>query len=421
MANTMKAVRIFDFGGPEVLKFDDYPIPTVGPNEVLVRIEATAVSGFDLKYRSGALHKKNGADTPALPGRNPFPMPMQLGRDSAGIVVAIGSGVTKLKPGDRVVGMTHPANPDSIETLRGLGNLSSGVEIPGHTMFGAYAQYVVRPERYWLPLANGVTFDDAACVMWPATTAYRIVTSRLEIKLGDVLLVTGATGGMGFATLRLAKLSGAMTIATTRDEKKVSLLRASGADHVIVTGSDDVRKIRSLTEGRGVDAAVDFTGVNSVMRLCCDSMRLGGSICLTFGEPGPLPFTAFDMNRFELTVRGVRGGTPFDQLAVWELMNKDLLRVPSRPRAPARGSRPSPQASRSRKSCRAHCSSPVALKSTHFTHQQQGKILVLSSLYYFFYHRSNPFDPTGMRPRPVTRSSQSKIAQNSYDRLPGLL
>jgi len=322
----MKAVRIFDFGGPEVLKFDDYPMPEVKPGDVLVRVEATSVSGFDLKYRAGLLHKHN--KTSALPGRKPFPMPMQLGRECAGIVEAIGNDVTKFNVGDRVVGMTHPANPDSIETIRGLGNLSSGIDIPGHTMFGAYAQFVSRPENYWLPLADQVSFDQAASVMWPATTAHRIVTSRLGIKLGDALLVTGATGGMGFATLRLAKLAGAMTIATTRDAKKISLLKEYGADHVVVTGENDVQKIRDLTGGRGVDGAVDYTGVNSMMRLCNDVMRLGGSICITFGEPGPLPFTASDFNSVELTLMGVRGGTPGDQFSVWELMNKGLLRVP---------------------------------------------------------------------------------------------
>jgi NADPH:quinone reductase-like Zn-dependent oxidoreductase len=117
-------------------------------------------------------------------------------------------------------------------------------------------------------------------VMWPSTTAHRIIMTRIAIELGDALLVTGATGGMGFATLRLAKLAGATTIATTRDDKKVSLLKANGADHVVVTGSDDAQAIRKLTDGRGVDGAVDYTGSNAVMRLCCDSMRLGGgSIC----------------------------------------------------------------------------------------------------------------------------------------------
>ena len=91
---------------------------------------------------------------------------------------------------------------------------------------------------------------------------------------------------------------------------------------MVVIGGDDAQAISKLTDRRGVDGTVDHTGSNAAMRLCCDFMRLQGSIYLTFGEPGPLPFTAWDMNRLELTARGVRGGTPADQLVVWELMNR---------------------------------------------------------------------------------------------------
>ncbi len=328
MQKSMKAVRIHEFGGPEVLKIADYPMPEVGPSDVLVKVEATSVSGFDIKYRMGLLHRGNVEAKVALPGRKAFPMPMQLGRDCAGVVEAVGASVTTFKPGDRVVGKTHPANPDSIETIRGLGNLSSGVDIPGHSMFGAYAQFVSRPESYWLPLADRISFDDAACVMWAATTSHRVVSTRLAVKLGDAVLVTGATGGMGFATLSLAKLAGAVTIATTRDAKKTQALQSSGADHVVITGGDDLRAVLDLTGGRGVDGAVDYTGNKEMVRLCCEAMRLGGTLCLTFGGAAPLPLTGDDMNRSELTVRAVRGGTPADQLAVWELMNRGVLRVP---------------------------------------------------------------------------------------------
>ena len=102
MTNTMKAVRIFGSGGPEVLTFADYPMPDVGEHDVRVRIEAKSVSGFDLKYRSGALHRNRGGDKAALPGRNPFLVPMQLGRGGAGIVEAVGKETKKFRPGDRV-------------------------------------------------------------------------------------------------------------------------------------------------------------------------------------------------------------------------------------------------------------------------------------------------------------------------------
>ena len=326
----MKAVRIFEFGGPDVLQFADYPMPEIGSGDVLVRVEATCVSGFDLKYRAGYLHKSMEAGPSAgLPGRSPFPMPMQLGRDSAGVVEAVGSAVTAFRSGDRVVGKTHPSNPASIESIRGLPNLSGGVDIPGHTMFGGYAQYVSRPESYWLPLPQEVGFDEAASAMWAATTAHRIVTDRLGVRLGDHVLVTGATGGMGLATLRLAQLAGATTIATTRDAGKAAVLRDAGADHVVITGSDDdASAIRDLTGGHGVEGAVEYSGSQAMLQLCLKAMRLGGTLCTAGGERESLPMTVMDMNRLELTVRGIRGGTPGDQQAVWELLVKGTLRVP---------------------------------------------------------------------------------------------
>src|SRR5947209_4883692 len=109
----MKAVRLFEFGGPEKLVYGDYPEPEPGTGEVLVRVVATSVSRWDMKYRSGEVHEFYGKSTGhhgGIHGRKPFPMPMQLGRDAAGEVVAVGEGVVTLKPGDRVLGMTNPEN-----------------------------------------------------------------------------------------------------------------------------------------------------------------------------------------------------------------------------------------------------------------------------------------------------------------------
>ena len=149
--NTMKAVRLFEFGGPEKLVYGDYSVPEVGPTDVLVKVLATSVSRWDIKYRTGEVHQFYGKSTGhhgGIHGRRAFPMPMQLGRDAAGEVVAVGARVTTLVPGDRVLGMTNPENPLSLASIRGLGNLSGGIDLPGHTMFGGYAQFVSRPESY---------------------------------------------------------------------------------------------------------------------------------------------------------------------------------------------------------------------------------------------------------------------------------
>ena len=108
------------------------------------------------------------------------------------------------KPGDRVVGVTHPEDPDSIETARGLGNLSRNLAIPGHQAFGSYAQYLVRDERMWLPLPDGVDYEQAGVALWPFSSSHRVVHDRLKVRLCDTVLIAGASGGMGQATMQLA-------------------------------------------------------------------------------------------------------------------------------------------------------------------------------------------------------------------------
>src|SRR5262249_35307787 len=180
----------------------------------------------------------------ASPDRPPFPMPMQLGRDVAGEVAAVGDGVSALKPGDRVLGVTHPENPRSLATMRGLGNLSGGVDLPGHTIFGGYAQFVARPESCWTKTRDALAPARGAVAMWPCATAHRIVVSRLALRPNDNVLITGASGGMGTATMQLAKLAGATVMAATRYCGKEAKLRREGADHVVdVSRTDAVTTI----------------------------------------------------------------------------------------------------------------------------------------------------------------------------------
>jgi putative oxidoreductase len=329
---TMKAVRLFEFGGPDKLVYGDYPMPEVGPGDVLVKVLATSVSRWDIKYRSGEVHEFYGKATGhhgGIHGRRAFPMPMQLGRDVAGEVAAVGENVTAFAPGDRVLGLTNPENPLSLATMRGLGNLSGGVDLPGHTMFGGYAQFVSRPESYWIKTRSDLDPDQGAAAMWPGATAHRIVATRLKLQINDTILITGASGGMGTATMRLAKLAGATVIATTRHGGKEKGLRREGADVVMVgSGEEIVKAIRDATRDEGVDAAVEYTGAPALMRLCIDALRLGGTFCPVGGELTALPLRVVDMVSKELNVHGIRGATRNDQRVVAELVERGRLRMP---------------------------------------------------------------------------------------------
>ena len=306
----MKAVRINRHGSSEVLEYGDYPLPDVGPRDVLVRVDMTSVSGWDIKYRVGGL--------PQLPGRKSFPLPMQPGRDAVGVVERVGEEVMRFKAGDRVIGLVHPANPASPFTIRGLSNLSSDIDYPGHTMFGGYAQYVARPETFWLPLPEHVDAVEAAAFLWSYATSHRILRSRLEARLGDTILVIGASGGMGTATLDLARAMGVRTVAVTRSATKSTFLREHGASEVVMLADDAIAQIRSHGGPFGLDGAVDFSDQQAMLALAVAVLRPGGSLVVTGGEqtPGPMPITVVDMLRLELNLRGVRASTLDDQRAV---------------------------------------------------------------------------------------------------------
>lgn len=318
------AVRLFEYGGPDKLVYGEYDLPALGECDVLVKNLAGSVSLWDVKYRAGDLARYQ------LPGRAPFPLPQQLGREAAGEVVAAGPGVRRFKPGDRVIGVTHPEDPGSAETARGLGNLSRNIAIPGHQAFGSYAQYLIRDERMWLPLPDGVDYEQAGVALWPFSSAHRVVRDRLKVRLGDCVLIAGASGGMGQATMQLCRLAGARVIATTRHAAKAKILTGLGADAAVVTTDPEGTRaeIMALTGGHGVDHAVDYTGSPDVLRFLGGVMRLGGSLVVS-SEQGrePLPFFASDLIRRELNLLGIRGARMNDMLTVLNLLGAGRIKT----------------------------------------------------------------------------------------------
>lgn len=325
MNHMMKAVRIFEYGGPDVLRYDDYPQPEIGPHDIKVRVLATSISRFDLKFRVGRLAGFK------LPGRRAFPLPMQLGRDTAGVVEEVGSEVTTFRIGDRVVGLTSPANPMSPMTIMGLGNLSTDIDIPGHTMFGSNAQFVARPESYFLHLPENVSMVDAAAAIWAYGTSHRALVDRLRARLGDTILIIGASGGMGSATLDLARAMGLRSIVTTRSAAKVDFLHESGATEIVVLSddADTAKTIRQFgTGGMGLDLAIDYSGDPKMHRLCLDVLRPGGSFAVAAGEdPNAMfPVSERDLITLELNIYGCRGSNISDQQAIVRLLGEGKIK-----------------------------------------------------------------------------------------------
>jgi NADPH2:quinone reductase len=219
----MKAIRVHKLGGPEVLQLEEVPDPKPGEGQALVRIHAVGVNPVETYIRSGAY-----AQLPTLP--------YIPGADGAGVVKALGPGVTELKVGDRVY-ITGTA---------------------GERMTGAYAELAVVNVGQAKPLAPAVSFAQGAAVSVPYGTAYRGLFHKARVIAGETVLVHGASGGVGVAAVQLANALGATVIGTAGTERGRKLVREQGAHHVLDhTAADYLGEVGRLTGGRGPNVIIE--------------------------------------------------------------------------------------------------------------------------------------------------------------------
>lgn len=221
---------IREFGGPEKFELTDMPLPEPAAHEVRVKVRAASVNPVDYKIR------RSGSWAGV-------PMPAILGYDAAGVVDAIGANVTSLKPGDEV-----------FYSARIFGRQ------------GTYAEYHVEDAAIVAKKPPTLSFEQAASLPLAAITAYDAIVTFFQTKPGDTVLVHAGAGGVGVFAVQLAKAAGARVLATGRSEN-TELIKSIGADEVI-----DYRKVRfeeevlRLTDGRGVDAAYDTVGGDTITR-----------------------------------------------------------------------------------------------------------------------------------------------------------
>jgi NADPH:quinone reductase len=221
----MKAIRAHEFGGPDVLRMEDLPDPTPGVGEVLVRIRAAGVNPVDTYIRTGTHARK-----PSLP--------YTLGSDGAGDVEAVGVGVKTHARGDRVY-------------IAGFGGYQGGV--------GTYAQLAVCSPSLVYPLPARISYAQGAALGVPYATAYRALFQRAAARPGETLLVHGATGGVGIATVELAHAHGMRVFGSGGTDEGLAVVRAHGADVLVNHRAPDYTDdIMRATDGRGVDVIVEM-------------------------------------------------------------------------------------------------------------------------------------------------------------------
>lgn len=291
----MKAIVFHEHGGPEKLRYEDFPDPQMGPEEVRLRVRAVALNGFDPMILRG------------IPGLK-TPLPMIPGADFAGEIVAMGADVDRSRwhVGQRVTAV--PLRP--------------GVGMMGETLRGAAAEYCAVPQAALLPMPDAVSFVDAACLPTAYGTALRMMVTRGKVARGERVLVLGASGGVGTCCVQLAKLMGAEVMACASSAEKARGLAALGADHVVDTSAqnyvDEVikrfGKPRVWGESGGVDVIVNYTG-GETWAQCFRALKRDGRLLTCGATAGFDPKTDIRyIWSFEFHIIGSNGWEPGDQL-----------------------------------------------------------------------------------------------------------
>lgn len=243
----MQAIRVEAPGGPEVLRLAEMATPEPGPGEARVRIHYAGVNYIDTYHRTGAY---------------PIPTPFVPGMEGAGVVDAVGPGVTEVKPGDRVA-----------YAMR----------------MGSYAEYAIVPAWSLAPLPDDVGFDLGAAIMLQGMTAHYLAHSTFPLAPGHRVLIHAGAGGVGRLLVQMAKKCGAIVYTTVGSDAKAELVRSAGADEAIIyTRTDFAEEIQRLTDGQGVDVVYDSVGLTTFEKsLTC--LRPRGYLVLFGQSSGAVP------------------------------------------------------------------------------------------------------------------------------------
>ena len=260
----MKSIRVHEFGAPEVLKLEDVTKPIPGKGEVVVAVKAIGVNPVETYLRSGSNPK--------------LPRPYTPGLDAAGIVEAVGEGVTNVKESDRVY------TADSIS--------------------GSYAEFTLCKAADVHPLPDNITFEQAAGLNIPYATAYRALFQKAKAQPGETVFIHGASGGVGTAAIQWCKLHGIRVIGTGGTEEGRKLAREQGADHVLDHHSPTyLEELAKLTGGRGPDVILEMlSNVNLGKDL---SVLAHTGRVVIIGSRGKVEITPRDAMAREATIYGL--------------------------------------------------------------------------------------------------------------------
>jgi len=296
----VKAVRIHEDGGPDVLRYEDVADPEPNPGEVLVALRAAGLNHLDVWVRKG------------LPS---VPKPRILGADGAGVVAALGEGVASFTTGDRVV-----VNPGIVHDSR--------ITVIGEHTQGTYCELKAIPSGQLYPLANSLSFEEGAAFPLVFETAYRMLVTKASVQEGEWVLIWGIGGGVALAAFELCRALGARTIVTSSSGEKLERARTLGADVTLSHTDDDVvEAVREATGGRGADVIVETVGEATWERSLAAAGHEGRVVVCGATSGHSPPARLYRLWWKQLVVYGSTMGMPSDFEAAYGLIRSGHARV----------------------------------------------------------------------------------------------
>jgi len=268
----MKAVRIHQFGGPEVLTYEDIPDPQLRQDQVLVRVRACSLNHLDVWVRKG------------LPG---VKLPHILGSDIAGEVVEVGEYVTGFKAGQRILVAPMHFCGHCEKCLEGMQNQCRIFTVFGNAVDGGNCEFFAAPAANVIPIPDSLDFIRAASVPLVFVTAWHMLVGRANMRPGQTVLVLGASSGVGIAAIQIAKLFHCRVITTAGDEAKLAKGRELGADYGIDHYKQKIsEEVRKITNKEGVDIVIEHVGA-ATWDESVKSLKSGGTLVTCGATTGP--------------------------------------------------------------------------------------------------------------------------------------
>ncbi|HTK96003.1 MAG TPA: zinc-binding dehydrogenase [Terriglobales bacterium] len=308
----MKAVRFHEFGGPEVLKYEDVPEPQTRKDQVLIKVKACALNHLDLWIRKG------------LPG---VKLPHINGSDVAGDIAEVGEYISDLKVGQRVLlaPMTFCGHCQACTS--GQQSLCRQFSVLGYLNDGGNCEYITVPRVNVIPIPDELTYDEAASVPLVFLTAWHMLVTRAQIKPGQFVLVLGAGSGVGSAAIQIGKLFNCRVITTAGDESKLERGRELGADYTIHHYQQKIsEEVKKITAKAGVDVVFEHVG-KATWDESLKSLKAGGTLVSCGATTGP--DVSMDLRFFysrQLSLLGSFMGTMGDLLEVLKFVFNGRLK-----------------------------------------------------------------------------------------------